>query len=469
MEFMGGYMRIKPAVISIFLFLSFVWVPPGVSAQYEVPWKVLDDHAYLSFPLSIRFTITIDSTDEIQEITLFYKTNAQNCHARVARQKIDFDPAKTVYAYWEWDYQKLSAIPPGSQVTWSWEIKSKSGEVGTTPEQTLNIEDTSHTWKRVQREGFLLKWYAGDASFGNQMAEIVEDSLVRLKDHIGVVPGMPVKVMIYATQEELMPAALHAPEWIGGVAFPEYGVVLMVIPPGELNWAKEIIPHELTHIVVDQRIVNCVGYQLPTWLNEGLATYMEGKARSEDLRVLDQALKKDELEPLLDLVDGFSSDGFKAGMAYIQSRQVVAFLLETFETRRMDALLDLVQAGVPFETALIETYGYDTATLDNAWKAAYKGSDLPGFVTATPTPEKKHKSVPTMALWTSSVRTPTEVPPTITPIPSQTPSPTFTPTPASIVTRIATNSQLWIWGGVAVMVCAASLTGVIIIRKKKRG
>src|SRR3972149_7875110 len=82
----------------------------------------------------------------------------------------------------------------------------------------------------------------------------------------------PVRLYIYASSADLQGAMIFPQEWTGGVAFSEYGIVIIGITPDAagLEWGKGTISHELTHLVVNQVTFNPYNY-LPTWLNEGLA------------------------------------------------------------------------------------------------------------------------------------------------------------------------------------------------------
>ena len=96
-------------------------------------------------------------------------------------------------------------------------------------------------------------------------------------------------------------------EWTGGAAFTEFGIIAIGISPGQLDWGKGALVHELTHLVVHQATFSPYG-ALPIWLDEGLAMYNEGELAPPFQSALQQAISEDKLISVRSLCSPFSAD-----------------------------------------------------------------------------------------------------------------------------------------------------------------
>ncbi len=211
----------------------------------------------------------------------------------------------------------------------------------------------------------------------------------------------PVRLYIYASSADLRGSMIFPQEWTGGVAFTEYGVVTIGIPPdaGGLAWGTRAIAHELTHLVVHQVTFNPYN-SLPTWLDEGLARFSEGLS-TDEARAVREALDQNTLPPLRTLANAFPADEARARLAYAQSGQVVQFMIVTYGPEKVAALLATVQSGKQIDPALLEVYGFDTDGLDNAYRVSMGAAPLPTAQPTSTAAAVERTPVPTLALWTA--------------------------------------------------------------------
>jgi len=262
------------------------------------------------------------------------------------------------------------------------------------------VADDAYTWRSVTRKSVTVTWSQGSQAFGAQLLDQAIGSLDRLNRQMGVRPVGPVQLIIYPSAAEVRDALVNVPEWTGGVAYPEYGLTVIGIAPGENSWAATVIPHELTHLVVGTLVFNCRGISLPTWLNEGLAVVAQGPASTDDLASLSEALQGGELPSLRSLANGFQADATAANLSYTRSGQVVRYLIDTFGADHLTQLLATMQSGSPIDAALGQVYGLDTDGLDSAWRVSHGAPALPTLAPAAAT-AAQNTAVPTLALWTA--------------------------------------------------------------------
>lgn len=410
--------------------LATILPTPAASAQ-TAPVEVTQNQIQVSFPETLTFQVKAEAASTITSLKLLYGSGARSCQNGQASLEPDFTPGQTIAAEWTWELKRSGALPIGAQVWWQWQFTLADGGSYTTPRQEVTIEDNRHTWNTLSQDGVTVYWYEGRASFGQYLLQVALDSLSRLELDMGVVSTNEITIIAYPTAEEVREALIVTSEWAGGVALPEYNATIVGIAPDELDWAAEVIPHELAHLVTSTRIFNCKGGRLNTWLNEGLAVYAEGPLSSLTRQSVLTSLDQASLPPLSSLANGFSAYGDEARLSYDQSALMIEYLLATYGPEQMDAFLSYIQSGLPVNTALVNAFGLDTAGLDAAWRTSL------GYETvvdnSSPDAKPTRTPIPTIALWTPAVgASATEITPPAATVIAAVSSPTSTLTPTSL-------------------------------------
>ena len=313
----------------------------------------------LNFPEGLNFHLKASSDQDIQKISLLYGSESRSCQPGGARQELEFTPSPQVETSWEWDFTLSGTLPPGA-VWWQWEITDASGSTLLTERQSMRLEDQRSDWRQVTQDDITVQWYEGSRGYANQILNLAVKSLSRLEKDAGLRPEGEIWLTIYPTFEKLRQVQKASVEWTGATAFPEHNAVLLAIPQDAMDWAGEVIPHELAHLVSGAVAFNCRGAWLPTWLEEGLAEYVVGPLSEENLARLEEADQADGLPALHSLERGFSAYSDEATLSYIQSASVVAYLLETYTPQKMRELIEVVKEGNRIDDALVEVYGIDT-------------------------------------------------------------------------------------------------------------
>ncbi|GAB4497880.1 MAG: hypothetical protein OHK0052_10260 [Anaerolineales bacterium] len=445
----------------------------------QTPSAPAMNEAAMEFPDGIRFRLQPNSGQSFQNVTLLYGVESRTCTQGDARQAATWNEAEQVFE-WFWDFKRSGTLPPGTRLWWQWEVTDANGQVTVLPRVEAVALDQRFDWKTLTDGNLTLTWAAGKDAFGGAMLRLARQSLTRIEANLGTQFDQPIWVTIYPSVADIRGAIKQLPDWTGGVAFPNYSVSVLGFSTAETDWAAEVIPHELNHLVVGMLTFNCSGASLPTWLNEGLSVVAEGQiADSEQARVL-RSLEGNSLPELTSLERGFSAFGSQANLAYTQSGMVTQYLLETYGESQMKSLLAQVGQGVTFERALAEVYnGLTTVQLDSDWRVSLGFAPLTvSAVTATPTPPPT--AVPTLGLM-NPLQGATLLPsatPTLTPAPSATPlPPTLTPTVVeSAVTAVPTAEPITDSGAgatgwllpVGALFGGALLLGVVLLLLRRR-
>ncbi len=399
----------------LFIGLLFSLAAP-LQAQSNI--VVTKNEALVDFPQSVTFQLELADASDVAELSLVYEVDRFSCLDANTAVPVEL---KNNQAEWTWEMVRSGNPPPGATLNWWWQITDRSGNVTTTPSQSHTFVDDRFEWQTVSAPNIRLHWYEGD-SVGPILLEAAVAGLDQLQNEMGIALDSEVQLFIYGDSDDMRDAVLYIQEWAGGVAFSEYNIILIGVPPSIAeSWGRPTVRHELAHLVIGQFGRSCVGGSRPTWLNEGLAVFAEGEPSDTIQQDLANGIENNQFEPIRSLNGAFSSHGPEAGIAYSQSYSVVDFLLDSYGQEKMQALLLILAEGTGYDEALEAVYGFNVDGLELAWR---KSLDLPKReIPATPTAVSA-AAIPTIEPFGLPESVPTEpaaaataVPPDTTPIP----------------------------------------------------
>lgn len=384
----------------------------GAALQTEIR----ENEVELNFPETATFRLSVDNPVEISSIVLEYGNRQQTCGEVIAKAFPQFTPGRSVEAEWTWEMVQSGSLPPGAQIWWRWRITDASGNETVTDTQTTTWLDSLYKWKTVENGDLLrLHYYEGSQDFINELSRAALNGLNFNEEQSGLKAESPIDLYIYADTGDLKDAILYEPSWTGGRAFPVQDIVIIGISPANLDWGKDAIVHELTHVLVGHLTFSCLG-DVPTWLNEGLAVYSEGELDRSSQEQLEEAIRDDQLLSVRSLSGGFSEVSDKAYLSYSQSYSLVKFLTETYGQEKMTALLLALRDGMTIDEALRQTHGFDIDGLEDAWRQAIGAQ--PRAVSAQPTAQPTPTFVPTIVPISGGSRAALQATPTALALPT---------------------------------------------------
>jgi hypothetical protein len=372
-------MRGKSIVLAVILLMAIVFVPCARNETVtETETIELDGFTItlsdpkVDFPDSIEFKIEAESDAEITDITLQYRMDKVGILPVTSVVFPAFEAGEKTSAEWKWDMTQTGGLPPGADLTYWWSIEDASGHKAETPGKALSFDDGRHQWKETQSASFNLYWYKGDSRFAQRLVEAGEDSLIRLEEDIGAKPERTIEVYVYGSTKALQGSMIYPQEWYGGVAFPQYGSVVLGVSRDQISEGETTMAHEMAHLVVHQATMNGYGIELPTWLSEGLATYAEGEQSFESsgkASALSSAVKGRRLDSVQSLASSFPAQTAAAVLAYAESYSLVEYLLDHWGGKaNMLDLLGAIRDGSGYEEAIQDVYGLTISQLDSLWR-----------------------------------------------------------------------------------------------------
>lgn len=324
--------------------------------------------ANVRFPTELIFNLTAESTVDITQIFLRYRINKITTVKVTSVVQPEFDPAPFVETSWTWKMKRmLGSLPPGAEVQYSWRIQDATGYELETDWETVQFNDQRYPWDSLTEGDITLFWYEGGMSFAQVLLDSANEALEILARDAGIYLERVVAVYIYASSADLRDSMLYPQDWVGGIAFPQYGIVAIGVDTSNPAWGERAIAHELAHLVTYQMTSNPYS-DIPTWLDEGLSLYVEGDLRFDFKSSLDAAISEDNLISVQSISSSFPSDTEEAILSYAESYSIVDLLLQQYDREKMLHLLNVFKQGSSYDDALLEVYGFDTAGLDNLWR-----------------------------------------------------------------------------------------------------
>ncbi len=416
-------MQAKRMTISLFLLLLLTSFHPARAASPAASFT--GNVVEIQFPDTITFRAQISNSAPVVSVTLEYGADQLTCGTVIAKAFPQFEPAEEVSVEWTWDMRQSGSLPPGETVWWRWRIVDANGQETLTEEKTVTWLDAEHDWETISDGDLRLHWYSGDQAFAQTLLDSAADGLELLQKDAGLSLDAPVDFYIYADTNDMKDAVLYEPSWTGGQAYPVNDIVILGVSEQDLDWGRDSIVHELTHVLVGHLTFSCLG-EVPTWLNEGLAVYSEGDLDPFSQQQLEDAIANDTLLSLRSLSGGFSEIRDKATLSYSQSYSVVKYLIEAHGQEKMNSLLAALRDGTTIDDALRDIYGFNVEGLEAEWRQAIgaRPTTVSAQPTALPTPTIVPTIIPIggdspvavtpMVVPTSSFSSPTEPAPTRT-------------------------------------------------------
>lgn len=356
----------KLSILALVVCLVLALLSPSM-VQARSGITVLDSSAVAEFPYRLSFNLSVESDADITDIRLQYTIDRVSFAQVISEVYIEFTPSTIVGIEWTLDMRKVGGLPPGSSIDYWWTVKDANGENLETAPVSVSFTDNRYSWRSITEDNITIYWYEGSQSFAQELMVSAQQALARLDADTGVRLEKQADIYIYNGSGDLLGALIYPQEWTGGIAFTRYSVIAIGIAADELYWGKRAIAHELTHLVTHQMTLNPYS-DLPTWLDEGLAMYIEGALEPIFATYLSQAINEDSLISVRSLSSPFSAYAEESYLAYAQSYSLVEFLISNYGQENMLELLSVFREGSSYDGALDRVYGFDMDGLNALWR-----------------------------------------------------------------------------------------------------
>lgn len=230
-------------------------------------------------------------------------------------------------------------------------------------EQALAKAERDKSEEESYREGetahFSLKYYGGAApDLARGILHNLEEDFRDLESQLDYTPPEQISVILYTQQT--FADITRAPGWVGALNDGRLRIPVQGLSAMTPELAR-VLKHELTHSFITQKSRG----RAPTWLQEGLAQWMEGRRSSSTAGALVATASQGAVPPLSALEGSWMGlSGNAAAFAYAWSLAVVEAMIQSGGVSDVSRLLDRVGTSASTETAVRESLHSDYSDLE---------------------------------------------------------------------------------------------------------
>ncbi len=418
-------MRKRYWLLPIILFAMFgVW-PDAALGQAGVTFSPTD--VSIDFPESITFdSKAVSAGADIVKAQFVYYLDRYGASDSTTRENLDIQPGKETALYYVWDTHDLTIIP-WSPIVYHWRVTDAEGNVYESEPERVYDRDTRFDWKEKSDDDVVILWHDKPDIFGEEVFDIAQKAIERERKLFGSQLSIPIRIIVYNSQQEFTDWHSVALDWVGGEAFPDFGVTTQIVTSRlpDPYWLNAVIPHELSHLYLYQTAYNPTA-PIPVWLDEGIAQYNEF-SEDHSASLVEEVARKGELIPLTSLAAGFGQhDEARIRLSYAEGLSAVKYLVDTYGEAGLARLLAGYKKGLATDDAFRDALGVSMGAFQQDW-AESVGASADSMVTPTPWPMPTFPPSPTPMRTGGADKPPTPV--TATPAEAS-PPPSSTSTPA---------------------------------------
>ncbi|MEX1248158.1 MAG: peptidase MA family metallohydrolase [Anaerolineales bacterium] len=370
------------ASIRFALLLAFLFLGSANSASAQSPVEIVDQQVEYLFNERLHFTVHFQSSENLQEGFVFYQFEGSERNW-VYEGDLGEDQTLDILV----GLVAENSPPPFTEIEYWYRFATDHGDIYESPHYILHYDDNRYAWQSLESAPYILYWHSGDAAFAESVLAAARSGASRTQQLLSL-PDLDSAVLrIYSDAQDVQLISQQAGfNWQAGHTDPDAGVILLSLAPGQSLEIQRQVPHEIAHLMLYNSLGAEVYSHLPTWLNEGIASYAEVYSDPVQGEYLELANAGDTLIPFFSLCNSFPQDSASARLAYAQSASFVRFLFNTYKAAGFSLFVDAYAKTDDCINAPFEAFGKDLIALDAEWRAAtfVPQGDAPDWLVALP-------------------------------------------------------------------------------------
>jgi tetratricopeptide (TPR) repeat protein len=227
-------------------------------------------------------------------------------------------------------------------------------EVKAALDKAQRDKQEEESYKENESAHFTLRYSgAAEPELAREVLRTLEAHFSEIESELDFTPPDSIGVVLYTQQA--FADITRAPGWVGALNDGRIRVPVQGLT-GMTSELSRVLKHELTHSFVGQKTRG----RAPTWIQEGLAQWMEGKRSGDNAGVLAQVFQDGHAASLGNLEGswmGLQSDA--AAYAYAWALANIEYIVQTDGMGDVERILDLIASGSSTEAALHEVLHSD--------------------------------------------------------------------------------------------------------------
>jgi tetratricopeptide (TPR) repeat protein len=263
-----------------------------------------------------------------------------------------------VYKLAGWAYYGMNHI---DQAVQQWEKSMQlhpDADVQAALDKAQRDKAEEQNYKENESAHFQLKYNGAAApALAREVLHVLEEHFRQIESELNYTPPESIGVILYTQQA--FADITRAPSWVGAyndgrIRVPVQGLVSV---DSELS---RVLRHELTHSFIQQKTHG----HAPTWIQEGVAQWMEGRRSEETAPVLAQVYDAGQAAPL-DKLEGswMSLPAGVAHYAYAWALANIEYIVQTQGMGDLNRILDRIAIGSSTEQAVKDVLRDDYSEL----------------------------------------------------------------------------------------------------------
>jgi len=238
-------------------------------------------------------------------------------------------------------------------------------ELLTALEAALRDKKEEESYKENESSHFKLRYNgAAEPALAKDVLRTLEMHFSAIESELNYTPPEPIGVVLYT--EQAFVDITRAPAWAGALYDGRIRVPVQGLTSVDAELSRSL-KHELTHSFVAQKTKSaCMGLaascsnRAPTWIQEGLAQWMEGYRSGDDAAGLVQIFDKKQDIPLGQLESSWTRfDRDTARYAYAWALANMEYIIQADGMSDVERILDRIGAGMGTQQALREVLHSD--------------------------------------------------------------------------------------------------------------
>jgi tetratricopeptide (TPR) repeat protein len=253
-----------------------------------------------------------------------------------------------------WAYYGMNKL---DQAVAEWEralALRPDGEVRAALEKAQRDKKEEENYKENESSHFTLR-YSGAAApvLARDVLRTLELHFSAIESELNYSPPDSIGVVLYT--QEAFADITKAPGWVGALNDGRIRVPVQGLSGVDQELSR-ILKHELTHSFVQQKTHG----HAPTWVQEGLAQWMEGQRSGENAAALLQIYSPGHAIPLGHLEGSWMNmNGDTARYAYAWALANMEYIVQADGMGDVERILDRIGAGMATEAAVREVLHSD--------------------------------------------------------------------------------------------------------------
>jgi len=331
--------------------------------------NIVEDFRFTSMiPEGIQFSIDVSDVSLIEDIQVKFKIDGRKT-VQYEYVEIPEDLSLLTLTYFFSTSKADRYIPPGSSITYYFELFFKDGTKLRTEQKKGVVLDSRFEWNKVSGEIVDIYFHGPVGRRANKLLEACEKTVTQMSNLLGVTEKKPISVIMYNNYSEMFDVVVKKSETQAGSLITEgqaFATENVVLVDGGSRSALGVSTHEITHVIVARASEDSY-LGVPLWLNEGLAELANIEQDAGYDRYLEWAIDTGRILPFSSL-NRFPGNPNLTLVAYGQSKSFIEFLINEFPAGSMSKLMQNISEKKSINDSFKDTFGKDLTEIENMWR-----------------------------------------------------------------------------------------------------